>query len=137
MEGRRRSQLSSAWFKEQAISAPSKSGFSHSCRKAAGQRTGTSWAGICSSPKPGETFRSPLVPTIPWLLPQLWVSMGAAPVTPVPCENLGVFWEKGGNYLGRTVASLLNLAPQPFPGVNMEIRVNKTHGGKMYDSNLH
>lgn len=63
--------------------------------------------------------------------------MGAAPVTPVPRENLGVFWEKGGNYLGRTVASLLNLAPQPFPGVNMEIRVNKTHGGKMYDSNLH
>lgn len=65
----------------------------------------------CSCPKSEETFRSRLVPTIPWLLHQLWVSVGAAPVTPVPHENLGVFWEKRGNYLGRTVASLLNLAP--------------------------
>lgn len=82
-------------------------------------------------------FRSPPLPAIPWLLHQLWDSTGAAPVPPAPCENLGVFWEKRGHYLGRTVASLLNLAPQLFPGVNMEIRVNKTHGGKMYDSNLH
>lgn len=44
---------------------------------------------------------------------------------------------KGENYLGKTVASLLNLAPHLLHGVNMEIRVNKTHGGKMYDSNLH
>lgn len=88
-------------------------------------------------PKSEEAFRSPLVPTIPWLLHQLWVFLGAAPVTPISPENLGLFWERGGPYLGRTVASLLNLAAQPFPGVNMEIRVNKTHGGKMYDSNLH
>lgn len=164
MEGRRRGQLSSALSKEQAISGPFKSGFSHSYRKAgtegspagrrhllgrdlqpprgiwavtAGRMKHFSRGRTCSCPKSEETFRSPPVPTIPWLLHQLWVFMGAAPVTPVTHENLGVFWEKGGNYLGRTVASLLNLAPQLFRGVNMEIRVNKTHGGKMYDSNLH
>lgn len=52
-------------------------------------------------------------------------------------ENMGVFREKGDSYLGRTATSLLNLAPHFIHGVNVEIKVNKTHGGKIYDSNLH
>lgn len=52
-------------------------------------------------------------------------------------ENIGVFREKRAGYLGRTATSLLNLAPHFIHGVNVEIKVNKTHGGKIYDSNLH
>lgn len=52
-------------------------------------------------------------------------------------DTIGVFREKGDNYLDRTATSLLSLAPHFLHDINVEIRVNKTHGGKMYDSNLH
>lgn len=60
----------------------------------------------CSCPKSEDTFRSPLVPTIPWLLHQLWFFMGAAPVTPVTHESLGGVLGKRGELPGQNCGQL-------------------------------